>query len=38
MKEQPKAKAGRPIEIGLLENPINSPPTLAEAGINKNLC
>jgi hypothetical protein len=32
------AKAGRPREIGLRENPISSgPPTLAEAGIDKNL-
>jgi hypothetical protein len=37
MAEQPKAPAGRPPEIGLRENPINQPITLAEAGIDKNL-
>lgn len=31
------APAGRPKEIGLQENPIIRPPTLAEAGIDKNL-
>ncbi len=30
------AQAGRP-KIGLQENPINSTPTLAQAGIDKNL-
>jgi hypothetical protein len=40
MAEQKKtvglAPAGRP-KIGLSENPISKPPTLAEAGIDKNL-
>lgn len=31
------APAGRPKEIGFEENPIIKPPTLAEAGIDKNL-
>jgi hypothetical protein len=32
---EPKAPAGRPPEIGLRENPINQPMTLAQAGIDR---